>query len=537
VFDGGDGGETTEAVVAVIEFLRGLRSWRRAGLALIAGIAAALSMPPLDLWPLLFVTFPAVLFMLEGIERKLRLQSFFLGWCFGFGYFIVTLHWIGFAFFVDAEAYLWMMPFAVGGLAAAMAVYWGLASLCVALSGRKGLPAALVFAVALVTFEYLRGILFTGFPWAAPGLASDGMGAVAQTASLWGMPTLTLLVVLWAVTWRFVLDVHSTRLHRVIALLIIATLPLCWAWGSYRLQHGAVANADGVTIRIVQPNISQDIKWRDENVQAIFAQLLEMSARAAPEGTPTHIIWPETAVSFLIDESAVAKVELAKLLGGTKTLVTGTLRRDINTSGDDKENKVYNSILTFDGSGNVVARYDKWRLVPGGEFLPFEWLLEPLGFRKVVKVPGSFAAGPGPVSLAIPGAPHAGFGVCYEAIFPDHFVDPQKRPGWLINVTNDGWFGNSTGPYQHLAQARLRTIEQGLPMVRAANTGISAVIDPYGRIISSLPLSESGILDTGLPQSLPPTFFADYGELIFFSALLLLLVLSFILQGYKPGYV
>ena len=193
-------------MIRVIEFLREAQGWRRAGLALIAGMAAALSMPPLDFWPLLFVAFPVVLFMLEGIERKLRLQSFFLGWCFGFGYFIVTLHWIGFAFFVDAEAYLWMMPFAVGGLAAAMAVYWGLACLCVTLSGRKGLPAALVFAVSLAAFEWLRGVLFTGFPWAAPGLASDGMGAVAQTASLWGMPALTLLIVLWAATWPFILD-------------------------------------------------------------------------------------------------------------------------------------------------------------------------------------------------------------------------------------------------------------------------------------------------------------------------------------------
>jgi apolipoprotein N-acyltransferase len=312
-------------------------------------------------------------------------------------------------------------------------------------------------------------------------------------------------------------------------VLIIATLPLCWAWGSYRLQHGAVANVDGVSIRIIQPSISQESKWRDENARTIFDQLIEMSARAAPDGTPpTHIIWPETAVSFLIDESDVAKAELAQLLGGNTTLVTGALRRDINTSGDGEDNKVYNSILTFDGSGNVVARYDKWRLVPGGEFLPFEWLLEPLGFRKVVTVPGSFAAGPGPVSLAIPGAPAAGFGVCYEAIFSDRFVDPLKRPGWVINVTNDGWFGDSTGPYQHLAQARLRTIEQGLPMVRAANTGISAVIDPYGRIISSLPLSESGILDTGLPEALPPPFFADYGELILGLMLLLLLGLGFI---------
>jgi apolipoprotein N-acyltransferase len=516
--------------IRLIEFLRGVRSWRRAGVAIIVGIAAALSMPPLDLWPLLFVAFPVVLFMLEGIERKLPLQSFFLGWCFGFGYFIVTLHWIGFAFFVDAEAYLWMMPFAVGGLAAAMAVYWGLASLCVTLSGRRQLPAALVFAVSLAAFEWLRGVLFTGFPWAAPGLASDGMGAVAQTASLWGMPALTLLIVLWAVTWRFVLDVHSARSQRVAALLIVATLPLCWVWGSYRLQNGVVADVEDVIIRIVQPNISQDVKWRDENVRAIFDQLLEMSARAPKNGKQvTHIIWPETAVSFLIDESVGARTELAQMLGGSKTLMTGALRRDVNTTGDGKDDNVYNSILTFDGTGAVVARYDKWRLVPGGEFLPFEWLLEPLGFRKVVTVPGSFAAGPGPVSLAIPGAPDAGFGICYEAIFPDYFVDPQKRPGWLVNVTNDGWFGHSTGPYQHLAQARLRTIEQGLPMVRAANTGVSAVIDPYGRILSSLPLSAEGVIDAGLPQSLPPTFFADYGELIFFFALLLLFAFSFIL--------
>jgi apolipoprotein N-acyltransferase len=209
--------------------------------------------------------------------------------------------------------------------------------------------------------------------------------------------------------------------------------------------------------------------------------------------------------------------------------VTGALRREISIVGNTESDKVYNSVLTFDGLGNVVAHYDKWRLVPGGEFLPFEWLLEPLGFRKVVTVPGSFEAGAGPVSLAIPGAPPVGFSICYEAIFPDHFIDPQKRPGWLINVTNDGWFGNSTGPYQHLAQARLRAIEQGLPMVRAANTGISAVIDPYGRTLSSLSLGQEGILDSGLPQSLPPTFFASYGQLLFFIALLLLCTFGVVL--------
>jgi len=514
-------------MIRVIEFLREARGWQRAGLVMIAGMVAALAMPPLDFWPLLFVTVPVALFALEGIERRFKLQSFLLGWCFGFGYFIVAFHWIGFAFLVDQEDYLWMMPFAVGGLAAAMAVYWGLAFLCVTVSGLKRFSAALVFAASLALFEWLRGILFMGFPWAAPGLAGDGMGAVVQTVALWGMPGLTALILLWSAVWPFVFDRHSPRRHRFTALMIIATLPLCWAWGSYRLQHENVANVENVNIRIVQPNIPQSDKWRSENEGAIFEQLLEMSALAPQDGNPvTHIIWPETAVPFLIDESESAKAEMAQLLGGNKTLVTGALRRELSITSDGESDNIYNSILTFDGFGNVVAQYDKWRLVPGGEFLPFEWLLEPLGFRRIVTVPGSFAAGRGPVSLAIPGAPSAGFSICYEAIFPDHFVDPLKRPGWLINVTNDGWFGNSTGPYQHLAQARLRAIEQGLPLVRAANTGISAVIDPYGRTLSSLPLSQEGVLDSGLPQSLPPTFFATYGQLLFFFALLLLCALG-----------
>jgi apolipoprotein N-acyltransferase len=196
-------------------------------------------------------------------------------------------------------------------------------------------------------------------------------------------------------------------------------------------------------------------------------------------------------------------------------------------AGDDK---VFNSVLAFDGAGNVTARYDKWRLVPGGEFLPFEWLLNPLGFRKVVTVPGSFQAGSGPATHDLAGAPAVGFSICYEAIFPDSFVDAKRRPSWLVNVTNDGWFGNSTGPYQHVAQARLRAIEQGLPMVRAANTGISAVIDSYGRYVSRLPVREEGILDVSLPPDLPPTFFANFGKYVVFSMLLVLLFGSIILQ-------
>jgi apolipoprotein N-acyltransferase len=506
--------------------LKYLQGWRRVGAAFLAGALAALALPPLGLWPALFLAVPAVLMLLENIGRGNWRAAFLTGWSFGFGYFLLAFHWIAFAFFVNAQDYLWMMPFAVGGLAASMAVYWGLAFLLVNLAGFNRLGRAALLGVVLTLAELLRGFLLTGFPWAQPGLVSDGMGAVAQTACLWGMPGLTFLILLWAGAWPFLFE----RSQRLIAILIMAALPLSWAWGILRLQT-EVADVAGVNIRIVQPNIPQEDKWRADNARAIFDQLLEMSARPSQNGRPvSHIVWPESAVAFLIDESPPARGEVASMLGNSKVLVTGTLRREVNAGRDDK---IFNSVLAFDGAGEVVASYDKWRLVPGGEFLPFEWLLQPLGFRKVVTVPGSFEAGPGPATYDIPNAPPVSFSICYEAIFPDRLVDAGVRPRWLVNVTNDGWFGNSTGPYQHLAQARLRAIEQGLPMVRSANTGISAVIDPLGRYVVRLPLGQDGVIDWPLPLDLDTTPFSKHGAMIILGMLLAGGILAFV-TGRNP---
>lgn len=500
-------------MIRVMDAIRQLRGWKRSGLALLAGAVAALSMPPLDIWPALFVAVPAFLLMLESAVAERRLTAFLLGWLFGLGYFLVSLHWIGEAFFVDAATYLWMMPFAVGGLVAAMALYWGLAALAARLTGWRGLPLVIAFAVALAIAENLRGRLFTGFPWAAPGLAVDGMGPVEQTASLIGMTGLTLLVVLWSGLPMLARD----RAARLPSLFLLALLPLAAVFGQWRLSHATVADVPGVRLRIVQPNVSQDEKWREANARPIFDRLQALStepSRDTPDGivSLTHVIWPESSVPFFIDESTVAKDELSRLLGGKTVLITGADRRGKTTSPDPYDTPVYNSVITFDGNANVVARYDKWRLVPGGEFLPFEWLLKPLGFRQLVTMPGSFTAGPGPVTIAVPGAPPAGMLVCYEAAFPHDLIDANHRPGWIVNVTNDGWFGHSTGPYQHLAQARLRAVEQGLPIVRAANTGISALIDPYGRMRASLPIGNEGVIDSALPQAAPLTLYGRIGD-------------------------
>lgn len=485
-----------------------LRGWRRAALLLIAGSAAGLAMPPFYFWPLLFLAFPVLVWALEDVPGR---RAFATGWLFGLGYFCVCFYWIGIAFLVDAATYLWMMPFMVGALAGGMALYWGLAAWGSALARQQGLARIISLAIFLGIAEWLRGHLLTGFPWAAPGLAATGMGSLAQSASLIGMTGLTFLIVLWSALpalWGFA---RLRRREIIGAVFLLAVLPALWLWGVYRLSGGdSGLPANGIKLRIVQPNISQDDKWRGENARQIFDKLKRMSRQVTPErpggiGDASVVIWPESSVSFFIDESEQGLAELADMLPEDTALVMGALRRD-------GEGRVFNSVLSFDGGANLVGHYDKWRLVPGGEFLPFESILEPLGFRKVVTVPGSFTSGPGPRNITLPGLEPAAVLICYEAIFPHDLVDPAKRPSWIINVTNDGWFGRSSGPYQHLAQARLRTIEQGLPLARAANTGISAIIDSYGRIEASLDLGSEGVLDGTLPAALAPTVYSRIGD-------------------------
>jgi len=514
-------------MIRLAETIAGLAGWRRSLAVLAAGAMAGLALPPFGLWPVLAPAFVLFLVLLEKLPRGKMAMGFRLGRTFGFGYFLVAFHWIGFAFFVDAATYLWMMPFAVCGLAAGMAIYWGLAAMAAQATGFSGLRLVMGFAALLAIAEWLRGHLLTGFPWAAPGLVVDGMGGLAQWASVFGMTGLTALILLWA---GLPLCLKGSIGEKRLGLALLALLPLLWGLGAWRLAGAEHQDVPGVSLRLVQPAIAQDEKWREDNARQIFDTLLGLSDEATaanPEGigSRTHVLWPESAVPFLIDESPVAKEELARLLSGRTVLITGAIRRD----GSAANAPYHNSIITFDGHANVAARYDKWRLVPGGEFLPLAWLLEPLGFRRVVTVPADFTAGPGPVSVSVQGAPAAAMIVCYEAIFPHALIDPARRPGWIVNLTNDGWFDGSTGPAQHFAQARLRAIEQGLPMVRVANTGISGIVDPYGEVKTKMANGERGVIDSSLPAAIAPPLYARYVDLgfaILVSVLLLFATIS-----------
>ena len=495
-------------------------------LPVLLGAMAALGLPPSNLWWLLFLIVPTILYLFSKQADKAQLSQFGFGWSFGFGYFLASQHWIGYAFFVD-KSDLWMMPFALGGLAAFLALYWGLAFLIAAKLHARGHPLWMALPACLGIAEYLRGILFTGYPWAVFGQMVDGMGGVAQLASVCGMTGLTLLVWLWAAApfgmW------HERSSRRLISALLLLSLPAAYFWGEFRLAQNPTHYVEGIMLRLVQPNIRVDDKWRNANARVIFDELLQMTASPSSTGQPiTHIIWPESIVPFLIDESAAGRAELAAALKPGQTLMAGAVRRERPSP----DARYFTSILMFNDKAEVISHYDKWRLVPGGEFLPLEWALAPLGFRRLVNLPEGFSPGEGPKTLAVPGAGFAGFSVCYEATFPGAVAGSSPRADWLINVTNDGWFGNSTGPSQHLAQLRLRAIELGVPAARAANTGISAVIDPLGRMTFASQLNSIGSFDLALPAALgePPN--VEYGWIIFTMLVLLLFLAGEFLRRY-----
>jgi apolipoprotein N-acyltransferase len=285
-------------------------------------------------------------------------------------------------------------------------------------------------------------------------------------------------------------------------VLVLATAPLALAAGHWRLATASTAMFENVSLRVVQANVAQGDKWVPEHRDEIVAAHLDLSTSGGLAGV-THLVWPESAVPMLIDEEPQAREQLVGALPDDVTLLLGALRRELHDPAGTPSVRIYNSLFAVSGAGDILARYDKWRLVPFGEYLPFAALLEPLGLRQFVPLPLGFSAGPAPRTLTIDGTPGFAPLICYEAIFPRALIDRGDRPEWLLNVTNDGWFGNTAGPYQHLEQARFRAIEEGLALVRAANTGISAVIDPYGRILDRLPLGEAGRFDSPLPRPLP----------------------------------
>ncbi|HET6838980.1 MAG TPA: apolipoprotein N-acyltransferase [Bradyrhizobium sp.] len=495
--------------------------WKRAAVALAAGAVSALAMAPFNAWPVLFLTFPVVVWLIDGAGagRWHGMPAAALtGWWFGLGYFVPGLYWIGYAFLVDAPTFAWLMPFAVLGLPAYLALFTAFGFAFARLIWTRDSSRPIALAASLTLSEWLRGHVLTGFPWNSFGYALSEPLALAQTASLIGLWGLTFLSVAIFASPAVLIDGKARErrpwIAPAMALLLLIAMGI---FGVVRLSLRPTSTVANVKLRIMQPNLQQDARFNYSAKAEVMQKYLTLSDRASgPQSTGVRdasiLIWPESAFPFFLAREADAMAQIADLLSKGTVLITGSVRAPDLPPGV-RITRAYNSIYAIDHDGSILSVYDKIHLVPFGEYLPFQDLMERLGFVQLTKVQGGFISGDRRRALEIPHAPRALPLICYEAIFPDKLVPLDQRPGWIVNLTNDGWFGISTGPYQHLQQARLRAIEQGLPVVRAANTGVSAVIDPLGRIVARLGLGVEGVLDSGLPTALPPTVYARGGDI------------------------
>lgn len=522
--------------------------WRRLAISVAAGACGALAMPPFGFLPALVVCLVPTVWLLDGCAagrpgRRLLptlAAAASVGWGWGFGYFVAGLWWLGEAFLVEADQFAFLLPLGVLGLPAVLAVFPAFGFALARLLWSPGPWRVFALAVGLGASEWLRGHLFTGFPWNLLGMALGQNLLLMQSASVFGVYGLTVLVVPMAAAPAVIATSRegaSRWWPSAFAVFVLAALA---GYGALRLPSGAMPGVAGVRLRIMQPNLPQDAKFSAANRDPILDKYLALSDRpASPTATGiadvTHLIWPESAFPFLLQRDARALGRIAALLPAGRRLVTGAARSDEPLPGERP--RFYNSILVIGDDGVVGGAYDKVHLVPFGEYLPgvLDGALRLLGLRQFVPIPGGFTAGSSAGSqrlLEIAGLPPVAATICYEAIFPGAIVPgpPAPRAGLILNVTNDAWFGDTPGPRQHFAQVRLRAVEEGVPVVRAANTGISAIVDPYGRVVASLPVGAEGVLDSALPRHLSErTPFENYGT--FLSVTLLLLCAGAALIG------
>lgn len=490
-------------------YLANVRGWRRALIAIAAGVIATLAFEPFDFFPCLLAAYGLLVLMLDGAAKSPRpaRAGAALGWLFGFGYFFAGLYWIGYAFLVDAERHAWLLPFAAAAMPGGLALFPMVAGGLAAKFWRPGWQRVFLFAALFFAADWLRGHILTGFPWHLPGYGWGALPSVQQSVSVIGVYGLSLLTLLFGGSLALLCE-RPRRTYLPLALTVLFAAMA--AWGFWRLGTNDHATVAGVTLRIVQPDTSQREKYVPELVPRNWQRLVDLSRAPAAERI-THIIWPEAAppIWWLAGEPAVLG-EISLLLGSDKYLLTGATRHDYEGS----ETRYYNSFYVIGPGARILAAYDKFHLVPFGEYLPFEATLKALGVSQIAGGESSFSEGPGPQTLTAPGVPPFGPLICYEVIFPGAVTDSDHRPQWLLNLTDDSWFGPDAGPEQHLAIARVRAIEEGLPIVRAANSGISGVIDAYGEMRVRLDLGARGFLDAELPVALAPTPFARAGNII-----------------------
>ncbi|MGZ8311407.1 MAG: apolipoprotein N-acyltransferase [Allosphingosinicella sp.] len=489
------------------------------GFSLVAGLVAALGFQPVGWWPLTIAAFAALLWLVE--QAPTLRAALARGWWFGVGYFVLGLNWIATAFTFQAAMPPWLGWIAVVLLSRYLAVFPAVAA---GLAWRWGrgtpLALALFFAAAWIVTEWLRATLFTGFAWNPAGVVLIGR-SIAPLASLVGTYGLSAMVLLFAGLIRLAVLGPERRpaiwlagaaiAGQLVAILVVPQPPA----------------GEGVPVRIVQPDIGQHLKWTPGFEARNMARLRRLSN--GHDGQGRLLIWPEAAVTEPLQdqrrpfdyqrEAWAARLAAAEALGPGDLLLTGGLT--IESDDGLTAARATNSVFAISPDGRVLGRYDKAHLVPYGEYLPMRPLLSAIGLSRLAPGNLDFNPGPGPRTFEVPGIGPVGFQLCYEIIFSGEVVDRQNRPSFIFNPSNDAWFG-AWGPPQHLAQARLRALEEGLPIVRATPTGISAVIDARGQLLHFIPAGQAGTIDARMPLAAPPTWFARYGNVLSLAFALLL---------------
>ena len=465
----------------------GWPGWSSAGLAFGLGAVMATGQAPLGFW----------WFTLLGLAALMHLVvrtagPGWLAWFGGAGYFALALSWIIEPFLIDVARYGWMAPFAVVLLAFGLALFWAAAGCLAGLMPRRA-GRVMAFAVALSVAELARGYVLTGFPWALIGhiWIDTPLAQIAALVGPSGLTALTVLAVGLAVAFRW-----------SGAFAGAAILAAGLAFGVQRLAE-AEPQARGVTLRLVQPNADQKVKWNPDVARTLFDR---QAGFTAAEPRPDLVIWPETAVPYLLENNPEVARAIAFAAGGVP-VVAGVQRYD--------GVEARNGLVVIGDAGDIQATYDKHHLVPFGEYIPFgDLMFDWFGVQAfAARLGNGYVAGPGPQVIDLGGSLGSFVPlICYEAVFPQDLRGLATRPDWILQITNDAWFGTLTGPYQHLAQARFRAIEQGLPLVRVANTGITAMIDARGRVVAALPRGEAGYLDASLPGAMLATPYARWGE-------------------------
>lgn len=481
-----------------------LWGWRRSLIAALAGALAVLAQAPYDFFAVCFVSFPILVWLLDGatadrpatLLRRLK-PAFATGWWFGFGYFVAGLWWVGGAMLVEADEFAWAMPIAVVLLPAIMATFYGLAAALARAFWSDDVGRIAALAASFGFLEWLRTFVFTGFPWNPIGNAAMPIPLLMQSVSVVGMPGMNALAVfVFAMPALLAGFRHIAAGFALAALLVAAHV----GFGSMRLAAPEATPVRDLPVRIVQPAIDMAAKLDSGSRDEIFRTLLSLSmASPAADGSkPKLIVWPETSLPFLLTERPDALVAIGEMLQDGQTLLAGNVRAE--GQGADAR-RYYNSVVAINDQGEITDAVDKVHLVPGGEYLPFADLLRQFGVEHIVAIPTAYSAGTTSHPITIGDNLKAAIFICYEIIFPEEVNEGARGTDLIVNVTNDAWFGDTPGPYQHFRSAQIRAVETGLPIVRAANNGISGVIDARGRVLDAYALNVRGTLDVTLPVS------------------------------------